>query len=91
MTPLAGPGSILAVVGMTREAKILGPDAPVLIGGGDADALAATLEAELSAGLVGVVSFGLCGSLDPSIWVPVGGWYVMMRRTRRTTTYRRRV
>jgi hopanoid-associated phosphorylase len=69
MTPLAGPGAILAVVGMTREAKILGPEAPVLVGGGDADALAATLEAELSAGLAGVVSFGLCGALDPSVKV----------------------
>lgn len=69
MTPLAGPGSILAVVGMTREAKILGPETPVLVGGGDAEALAATLEAELSAGLAGVVSFGLCGALDPAIRV----------------------
>ena len=69
MTPLAGPGSILAVVGMTREAKILGPDAPVLVGGGDAEALAATLRAELGAGLAGVVSFGLCGALDASVKV----------------------
>ena len=69
MTPLAGPGSILAVVGMTREAKILGPETPVLVGGGDADALAATLEAELSAGVAGVVSFGLCGALDPLVKV----------------------
>jgi hopanoid-associated phosphorylase len=69
MTPLAGPGSILAVVGMTREAKILGPETPVLVGGGDAEALAATLEAELSAGVAGVVSFGLCGALDPQIKV----------------------
>jgi hopanoid-associated phosphorylase len=69
MIPLAGPGSILAVVGMTREARILGPEAPVLVGGGDAEALAATLEAELSAGVAGVVSFGLCGALDPQIKV----------------------
>jgi hopanoid-associated phosphorylase len=69
MTPLAGPGSILAVVGMTREAKILGAEAPVLIGGGDSGALAATLEAELAAGVAGVVSFGLCGALDPEIAV----------------------
>lgn len=67
MTALAGPGSILAVVGMTREAKILGPGAPVLIGGGDAAALAAALEDELSAGVAGVVSFGLCGALDPAV------------------------
>jgi hopanoid-associated phosphorylase len=69
MTPLAGPGSILAVVGMTREAKILGAETPVLVSGGDAAALAATLEAELGAGLAGVVSFGLCGALDPTIKV----------------------
>jgi hopanoid-associated phosphorylase len=66
VTAFAGPSSILAVVGMTREAKILGPDAPVLIGGGDALALAAMLEAELSEGVAGVVSFGLCGALDPA-------------------------
>jgi hopanoid-associated phosphorylase len=69
MKPIAGPGGILVVVGMTREAKILGPDAPVLIGGGDAAALSATLEAELAAGVAGVVSFGLCGALDPSLKV----------------------
>ena len=69
MKPIAGPGGILVVVGMTREAKILGPDAPVLIGGGDSLALAAALEAELAAGVAGVVSFGLCGALDPSLKV----------------------
>ena len=54
---------ILAVVGMTREAKILdGPD-PV-IGGGDARALAERLQEELSQGAAGVISFGLCGALS---------------------------
>ena len=57
---------VLAVVGMTREAKILAGSA-VLIGGGDADALAAKLEAELRQGLAGVISFGLCGGLDPAL------------------------
>jgi hopanoid-associated phosphorylase len=60
---------VLAVVGMTREAKIIGDDA-VIIGGGDAEALAAKLEAELRQGrFAGVVSFGLCGALDPALKV----------------------
>jgi adenosylhomocysteine nucleosidase len=64
----AGRGDILVVVGMTREAKIIG-EAPLLIGGGDGAALAAKLEAELSRGVAGVVSFGLCGALDPALKV----------------------
>jgi adenosylhomocysteine nucleosidase len=59
-------GYILAVVGMTREAKILAP-APVLIGGGDAASLAAKLEDALKDGVRGVVSFGLCGALNPAL------------------------
>ena len=59
---------ILAVVGMTREAKILG-DTPVIIGGGDAAALAAAIEDALRGGVAGVVSFGLCGALDPALKV----------------------
>lgn len=59
---------ILVVVGMTREAKILdGPEA--LIGGGDAPALADRLQAELSQGAAGVISFGLCGALAPGLKV----------------------
>ena len=57
---------ILVVVGMTREAKILG-DAPVIIGGGNAEALAAALEDSLRGGVAGIVSFGLCGALDPAL------------------------
>ena len=44
--PMTESGPILAVVGMTREAKILGGEG-VVIGGGDAQALAAKLEDEL--------------------------------------------
>jgi adenosylhomocysteine nucleosidase len=69
MSALAGAGGVLAVVGMTREAKILGPETAVLVGGGDAAALTAKLAAELRAGLAGVVSFGLCGALDPQVRV----------------------
>jgi len=59
---------VLAVVGMTREAKIL-EGCAVLVGGGDAATLSANLEAEMRAGVSGVVSFGLCGALDPSLKV----------------------
>jgi hopanoid-associated phosphorylase len=62
------PGDILAVVGMTREAKIL-DGGPVLVGGGDAGALAKKLDAALRRGVAGVVSFGLCGALDPALKV----------------------
>jgi adenosylhomocysteine nucleosidase len=64
----AGRGDILAVVGMTREAKIL-PGAPVLVGGGAAASLAGALEVELTHRPAGVVSFGLCGALDPHLKV----------------------
>jgi len=66
---MSGAGDILVVVGMTREAKILGVDVPVVIGGGDAGALAAKLESELADGVAGVISFGLCGALDPTLKV----------------------
>ena len=59
---------ILAVVGMTREAKILA-GASVVIGGGDVDELTARLEDQLRSGVRGVVSFGLCGALDPGLKV----------------------
>ncbi len=59
---------VLAVVGMTREAKILG-EMPVLIGGGDAEALSHQLEILLAPGCAGVISFGLCGALDDDLKV----------------------
>jgi hopanoid-associated phosphorylase len=68
MAASAGRRDVLAVVGMTREAKILG-DTPVVIGGGDVDALTARLEDELRDGVAGVISFGLCGALDPGLKV----------------------
>ncbi|MFI4934123.1 MAG: hypothetical protein ACHP7N_05865 [Caulobacterales bacterium] len=65
--PIGRP-EIIAVVGMTREAKIL-PGGIVLVGGGDSEALAAKLEAELPRGVAGVISFGLCGAIDPALKV----------------------
>ncbi len=59
------------MVGMVSEAKLLaGCDARVMIGGGQARRLEAELEAELTAGALGVLSFGLCGALDPGLGVP---------------------
>jgi adenosylhomocysteine nucleosidase len=60
---------VLAVVGMTREATILGNGDAVIIGGGDSEALARKLEVELRQGVAGVISFGLCGALDPALKV----------------------
>jgi adenosylhomocysteine nucleosidase len=68
MTEVAERHDVLAVVGMTREAKILGGGA-VVIGGGRVETLRARLEDELRTGVSGVVSFGLCGALDPSLKV----------------------
>lgn len=68
MTPIADRGDILVVVGMTREAKIA-TGLPVVIGGGDVERLTGRLEDALRGGVAGVVSFGLCGALDPSLKV----------------------
>jgi adenosylhomocysteine nucleosidase len=66
MAAISEHSDVLAVVGMTREAKIL-TGAPVVIGGGDLASLTARLEDELRGGVAGVVSFGLCGALDPAL------------------------
>lgn len=68
MAPIAARGDVLAVVGMTREAKIL-TGGLVVIGGGDLVGLTGRLEEELRSGVAGVVSFGLCGALDPALKV----------------------
>jgi len=68
MSPVSERSDVLAVVGMTREAKILA-GAHVVIGGGDLNGLTGRLEDELRGGVAGVVSFGLCGALDPALKV----------------------
>ena len=58
----AGEQNVIVVVGMRREARIVGPRARVLIGRheiGDA----------LSNGATGLLSFGICGGLDPALRV----------------------
>ncbi len=55
------PTSVLFVVGLRTEARLLGPGRRVLVG---ADGLGEALERE---GADLVVSFGLCGALDPGL------------------------
>lgn len=61
---------LIAVVGMVSEARLL-DDAgmTVIIGGGQASNLSERLDRELSAGAASVISFGLCGALDPALEV----------------------
>jgi adenosylhomocysteine nucleosidase len=56
---------IIAVTGLTFEARIVfGPDITVVCGGGQAR-LARSLEAAMRQGCVGVLSFGVAGGLAP--------------------------
>lgn len=50
----------MVVVGLSREARIVGTDARVLIGG-------RTLNADLGERPTALLSFGLCGALDPHL------------------------
>ncbi len=60
------PLALVVVVGMLREARIVsGKDLTVLIGGGQSARLVGDIEAAIASGAVGVVSFGLCGALNP--------------------------
>jgi hopanoid-associated phosphorylase len=59
---------ILAVVGLLREARIVSADGVrVVVGGGDAAALAARLDQAFSDTIEGVISFGICGALSPAL------------------------
>ncbi len=58
------------MVGMVSEARLLeGSGVRVMIGGGQTPRLAPELDAALSAGAAGVLSFGLCGALAPALRV----------------------
>jgi adenosylhomocysteine nucleosidase len=62
------PAPLIVVVGMTREARIVDhPGVTVIVSGGQGDRLARHLELTLRRGAAGVMSFGLCGGLDPSL------------------------
>ena len=61
--------TILAVCGLKREAEIAGGNGVVAVaGGGDANGLAAKLEA-LHGDITGVISIGLAGALSPHLKV----------------------
>ncbi len=62
---------IALVCGMQQEAAILGhPDnAVVIVGAGNAEKLAADLEAAIAGGCDHVLSFGTCGALNPALKV----------------------
>ena len=61
--------TIIAVTGLTKEAKIVGVAGVVAVaGGGDGDGLAAKLDA-LHGDIRGVISIGLAGALSPHLKV----------------------
>ena len=68
MSALAPTSDVLAVVGMTREAKILAGET-VLVAGVRGAALAGKLKAAIDRTVAGVISFGICGALDASLKV----------------------
>ena len=58
--------SVLAVVGMQSEAKLLPPGMRVVVSGGDPARLREMLR-EVRGPIDGVLSFGIAGGLDPSL------------------------
>src|ERR1700759_4361141 len=70
--------TIIAVTGLTKEAKIVGvADVVAVAGGGDSDGLAKKLDA-LHGDLRGVISIGLAGALLPHL--KVGGGVIASTR-----------
>ena len=60
--------NLVVVVGMGREGRIVeGEGLTVIVGGGRSDTLARRLEHALDQNPAGVISFGLCGGLDPAL------------------------
>ena len=62
------PTPLIVVVGMVRESRIVaGEGVIVLIGGGQSAHLSRDIEQAITNGAAGVVSFGLCGGLNPAL------------------------
>jgi hopanoid-associated phosphorylase len=59
--------TLLAVVGMQREAKLLRGRCDVIVAGSDNSTLAAKLEAAIARGAHAILSFGICGALSPEL------------------------
>lgn len=64
-------GAVLVACGVGREARIAqsGGGVVAVAGGGDGDWLAERLDALVREGAAGVMSFGLCGALEPRLRV----------------------
>jgi adenosylhomocysteine nucleosidase len=62
--------TILAAVGMAREAQIVtGPGVRVAVGAGRVEVLARALEQTWNADVTALISIGICGALDPGLKV----------------------
>ena len=63
-----GVGTVLAVVGLAREARIAaGPGVETIQAGGNSARLRTALDGRSPAGLRAVISFGIAGGLDPAL------------------------
>ncbi len=69
MSPTAtGPGRIVVVTGLAREARIAAsPAVHTLVGGGDEAALSAELTRAVVQGAEAIISFGIAGGLEPTL------------------------
>jgi adenosylhomocysteine nucleosidase len=61
--------SLVAVVGMQREARLLRGRCDVIVGGSDNSCLASKIEAAADRGASAILSFGICGALSPALAV----------------------
>jgi adenosylhomocysteine nucleosidase len=67
---ILGDVTVLAVTGLNREAAIMaGPGVVGLASGGDIATLAARIEAALAPEIMGIISIGIAGALDPALRV----------------------
>src|SRR5215475_2126697 len=60
---------LVVVTGMRSEARIFGPNARVIVAGGDNSTLAARLEEAIGQGGRAIMSTGICGGLAPELYV----------------------
>jgi adenosylhomocysteine nucleosidase len=61
--------SVIAVVGLSREASIVGTVAVPVIAGGRVDIVRRRIEKEIPGSISGVISIGIAGALSPNLHV----------------------
>lgn len=61
--------SVIAVVGLSREARIVGTVAVPVIAGGRVDILRRRIDREIEGSISGVISIGIAGALSPNLRV----------------------